>query len=96
MSREKIKYTEFQHLGNMPPRISSIMEIDPHDIWNEHLGTLNEHLMELQEQFPWIAREIQITREKIQLAMWLNPNISLETLKVANDPNYGEKYKKVA
>ena len=97
MSREEFKYTEkFPHLDTMPPKISSIMGLKPQDVSDKHLWFLDSHLEWLQEQFPEIAKEIQSTREKIKLAMWLKVNVAWEAMQAANNKNYKRKYRRVA
>ena len=86
---------KFPHLWKMPPEIKSITNLNPHDVDSKHLWFLDEHLEWLQNQFPAISQEIQQTREKIRIAMWLKPNISWEVMQSANNPNYKREYRRV-
>ena len=79
----------FSHLWKMPPKIETITNIDPKDVKSEHLWFLDSHLKWLQVQFPDIAKEIDITRKKIKIAMWLWANmVPLEIMESANNPEY--------
>ena len=96
MSRKFESYTEkFPHLWKMPPNIETLTNLEPTEVQNEHLKVLDDHLWWLQKQFPNIADEIRNTREKIQIAMWLKPNISWEIMQAANNPDYKRKYRGV-
>ena len=87
---------KFPHLGNIPPKIELITNLDMHDVKTEHLWKLDEHLWGLQKEFPSIANEIETTRAKIRIAMWLEPNISKEVFVVSNNINYDREYRRAA
>jgi hypothetical protein len=94
---------DFWHLWKIPPKVESIINIDPEDINSEHLCFLDSHLEGLLEQFPDIFNEISKIREDIKKAMLPCKNfIPWETMKAANNPNYRTReyrpieYKKAA
>ena len=98
MSKENFEKSEekFPHLWKMPPEIKAITKLNPHDVSKNHLWFLDEHLEWLQIKFPDISTEIEETRAKIRIAMWLEPNISKEVLIAANDPDYKRQYRSVS
>ncbi len=79
---------KFPHLGEIPPHIAAITEINPYNINNDHLWVLRNHLGSLELKFPEIAKAVAQTREKVENAMKMIPNTSWEIMKAANDPSY--------
>ncbi len=83
---------KFPHLGEIPPEIKNITDLNPNDVKPEHLWFLDEHLVWLQIKFPGIANEIKTTREKIKIAMSGKINfVTWETMKAAIDDKYKEQ-----
>ena len=88
MDKEKFEIHEkFSHLWKMSPEVSKIIDINPSDVDDKQLWFLDGHLEWLQIKFPEISQEIDITRWKIKLAMWLKPNNIPEILNSSKD-NY--------
>ena len=96
MSNKFETLEKFPHLWKMPPEIKEITELNPWDVDWKHLSVLDNHLKWLCLKFPEICNEINNTREKIKVAMWLSPKISWEVMQAANNPYYEREYGSVA
>jgi hypothetical protein len=80
--------SSFPHLWKTPPNIKAIMGIDINNIKNEHLWNLDEHLRELWLKYSLVREEVNKIRHKIQIVMWLAPNICWEVMSAANNEEY--------